>query len=290
MPWFDYSDRVSPLKCAVFAALFLPALWTGWLFWHGDFGPARPVNETIHGIGRWTIRLIFASLAITPLRSLLNWPRLILVRRMIGVAAFAYVCLHLTLYIVDQAFDLQKVATEIVLRIYLEIGFTALLILAALAVTSTDGMMRRLRRNWTRLHRLLYVAAGLAVIHNFMQAKADVDQPWVMAGLYLWLMGYRLLAWRFGQNYRFKLAAVGALSLAAGAATAVGESIYYWIKVGVNPTRVLSAYLTFATWRPGWIVLAIGLSVTIAGAVRALTSKPSQQRPRSAAAAVTPTN
>ena len=286
MPWFDYSGRFSPLKCAVFVALFLPALWTGWLFWHGDFGAARPVNEAIHEIGRWTIRLIFLSLAVTPLRALLAWPRLILVRRMIGVAAFAYVCLHLTLYVVDQAFDLGKVASEIVLRIYLEIGFTALLILAALAITSTDNMMRRLRRNWTRLHRLVYVAAALAVVHNFMQAKADVDQPWVMAGLFIWLMGYRLLEWRFGQTYRFKLAAIAGLSLAAGALTAVGESVYYWIKVGVSPLRVLSAYTAFVGWRPGWIVLAICAGVTAAAIVRALTAKADRPRPRSGAAVV----
>jgi sulfoxide reductase heme-binding subunit YedZ len=278
MPWYDYSGRFSPFKCAVFVALFLPALWTAWLFWHGDFGAARPVNEAIHEIGRWTIRLIFVALAVTPLRALLAWQRLILVRRMIGVAAFAYVCLHLALYAVDQAFDLGKVASEIVLRIYLEIGFTALLILAVLAITSTDNMMRRLRRNWTRLHRLVYAAAALAVVHNFMQAKADVDQPWVMAGLFVWLMGYRLLEWRFGQPYRFKLAAIAGLSLAAGVLTAVGESVYYWIKVGVSPLRVLSAYTAFVGWRPGWIVLAICAGVTLVAIVRALTAK--ADRPR----------
>src|SRR5262249_42153169 len=94
---------------------------------------ARPTNEAIHQIGRWTLRLIVIALAITPLRAILQWSRLILVRRMVGVAACAYALFHLTLYTADQMFDLAKVASEIISRIYLTIGFAALLGLAALA-------------------------------------------------------------------------------------------------------------------------------------------------------------
>jgi sulfoxide reductase heme-binding subunit YedZ len=285
MPWLDYSGRFSPLKFTVFVALFLPAAWTTYLFWHGDFGVARPVNEAIHEIGRWTIRLIFLSLAITSLRWILDWRRLLLVRRMVGVAAFLYVVVHLSLYTVEQAFDFGKVATEIVLRIYLTIGFAGLLILAALAVTSTDGMMRRLRRNWTRLHRLIYIAALLAVIHQFMQSKADVDEPWVMAGLYVWLMGYRLLDGAFAAKHQLKLWYVGALSAGAGVLTAVGESVYYWIKLGVSPLRVLSAYTALASLRPGWVVLAIGLAVTAGGVLAAIVKRGIRPRSRAGAAA-----
>jgi methionine sulfoxide reductase heme-binding subunit len=271
MPWRDPSGRVSPLKLIVFVSLFLPALWTAYAFWHGNFGAARPVNEAIHEIGRWTIRLIFLALAITPLRWSLDWPRLLLVRRMVGVAAFAYVLLHLSLYTVDQAFDLWKVASEIVLRIYLELGFTALLILAALAITSTDATTRRLGRNWQRLHNLVYVAAAIAVVHQFMQSKADVDEPWVMAGLYVWLMGYRGISAAFKLRNRVPGWALGLLSIASGLLTALGESVYYWIKVGVSPMRVLAADLALNAWRPGWVVLAIGTAVTAAAALRALS-------------------
>jgi sulfoxide reductase heme-binding subunit YedZ len=288
MPWFDYSGRFSPLKFTVFVALFFPVVWTAYLFWHGDFGAARPVNEAIHEIGRWTIRLIFLSLAISSLRWILDWQRLLLVRRMVGVAAFAYVLFHLSLYMGQEAFDLRKVATEIVLRIYLTIGFVGLLILAALAITSTDSMMRRLRKNWTRLHRLIYVAALLAVIHQFMQSKADVDEPWVMAGLYMWLMGYRLLDWAFATKHQLKLWYVGALSIVAAALTAVGESVYYWIKLGVSPLRVLSAYTTFAMVRPGWVVLAIGLGVTAAGIVAVLVKRGTPRRGAAVHATVKP--
>src|SRR6266849_5410790 len=124
----------------------------------------QPYTAAIREIGLWTIRLIFIALAITPLRGVLQWSRLILVRRMIGVAAFAYALTHLSLYTADQMFDLVKVASEIVSRIYLTIGFAAVIGLSALAATSTDGMIRRLGgRNWQRLHRLVYLIALRAV-------------------------------------------------------------------------------------------------------------------------------
>src|SRR5260370_968588 len=109
---------------------------------------------------------------------------------MIGVAAFAYAITHLSLYTADQMFDLAKVASEIVHRIYLTIGFSAVVGLAALAATSTDGMIRRLGpRNWQRLHRLVYLIALLAVVHYCMQSKLDLWEPSIMAGIYGWLIG-----------------------------------------------------------------------------------------------------
>ena len=183
-PWNDYAGRTSPLKLAVFVALFVPALWVGVAFTCGWLG-SRPLNEAIHQLGLWTIRLVFLALAVTPLRHILHWPRLLVVRRMIGVAAFAYAVGHLALYAADQAFDLAKVASEIALRIYLTIGFAALLGLAALAATSTDGMVRRLgARRWQRLHRLVYLIALLAIVHYWMQSKLDIWEPTIMAGIY----------------------------------------------------------------------------------------------------------
>lgn len=277
MPWLDYNGRVSPLKLTVLVALFVPAVWTAWSYWHGDFGAARPLNEAIHEIGRWTIRLIFLALAVTPLARLWSWPRLLVVRRMVGVAAFAYGLVHLSLYVTQEHFKLATVASEIVLRIYLTIGFTALMILAALAATSTDAMVRRLGRSWPRLHKLVYVAAALAVVHHFMQSKADVDEPWVMAGLYGWLMGYRILAAVFGRKTA-PLWSVALLSVGAGVLTAIGESLYYWIKLGVSPARVLAADLALNSIRPGWVVLAMTLAVTAAMAVRLIAATWTRRR------------
>src|SRR5438067_12734694 len=142
-PWFDYSRRLSPLKLAVFIALFVPGLWTAVFFAAGWLGP-RPYTEAIHMVGLWMLRFLFIALAITPLRQIVQWPRLILVRRIVGVGAFAYGLAHITLYVADLKFDVAKAASEIALRIYLTIGFAALLGLAALAATSTDAMVRRL--------------------------------------------------------------------------------------------------------------------------------------------------
>src|SRR6188508_473205 len=138
MPFLrEKSGRWSPEKIFAFVAACLPALWLSWRAWHGDLNPARPVNEAIHDAGSWTVRFLLISLAITPARRLFAAPKLINMRRTLGVTAFCYAALHLTLYIVEQKFDLVKVASEIALRIYLTIGFVALLGLTALATTST---------------------------------------------------------------------------------------------------------------------------------------------------------
>ena len=279
-PWKDYSGRTSALKLAVFAALFGPALWTALSFYMGWLQP-QPFTAAIREIGLWTIRLIFIALAITPLRATLQWPRLILVRRMIGVAAFAYAITHLTLYTADQKFDLAKVAGEIALRIYLTIGFTAVIGLSALAATSTDGMIRRLGRRWQSLHRLVYVIALFAVIHYWMQSKLEIWEPTIMAGIYGWLMGYRLLARFFAVRGHLPLFWVGALGVAAAVLTALGEAAYFWVAYGVDPLRVIAANWSLVTGvRPAVIVLGLALAVTAAGAVRGLMALPAKRRPR----------
>ncbi len=282
LPWDDYSGRLSPLKLIVFVALFVPAGWVAFAYGFGLLG-ARPLNEAIHQIGLWTIRLIFLALAVTPLRQILQWPRLILVRRMIGVAVFAYVATHFTLYAASQKFDLDKVASEIVLRVYLTIGFTALLGLAALAATSTDGMVRRLGgKRWQLLHRIVYVIGVLAVIHFCFQSKLDQWQPTVMAGLLGWLLGYRLLLWGFGRRGHLALPWVGALSVVAGVGTALGEAAYFRLAFHAPLLRVLDADFSRQTGiRPAVVVLAIGLAITAAGSVRAVTARPAKQRLRS---------
>jgi sulfoxide reductase heme-binding subunit YedZ len=268
-PWTDPGGRFEPLKTVVFIALFLPAIWVFSRYEMGELG-ARPLNEAIHQIGSWAIRLLFLSLAVTPMRETLRWSRLALVRRMIGVGAFAYVLIHLTLYIGDQAFDLAKVATEIALRIYLTIGFVALLGLSALAATSTDAMTRRLGgRRWRKLHRLVYGIAVLAVIHHFMQSKANVIEPLVMAGLLFWLLAYRVLAaWRPRQ---VPLVLLGA---GAGLLTALGEAVYYALKTGAPMLLVLSANLdTAAGVRPAWIVWGVGALVVVFAWARGLADR-----------------
>jgi sulfoxide reductase heme-binding subunit YedZ len=278
-PWNDYGGRVSPLKLIVFVSLFVPASWVAAAYGLDLLG-ARPLNEAIHQIGLWTIRLIFLALAVTPLRQLLQWPRLIAVRRMIGVAAFVYAMIHFTLYTADQAFDVGKVASEIALRVYLTIGFTALLGLAALAATSTDGMIRRLGgHRWRRLHQLVYAIGVLAIIHYCFQSKLDLWEPTIMAGLLVWLLAYRLLTWGIGVRGQLPLVWVAGLSLAAALVTALGEAAYFYFAFGADPLRVLGADLSLAVGlRPAAIVLAIGFAITAAGTVRLVLTPPAKRR------------
>jgi sulfoxide reductase heme-binding subunit YedZ len=274
MPWRDPAGRFSPFKLAVFLLLFVPAMIVGYRYLFGLLG-ARPTNQAIHEIGNWSLRLILLSMAVTPARRILRWVKVLQVRRMIGVAAFAYVAVHFVLYVASESFDLGKVASEIALRIYLTIGFIALLILMAMAITSTDGMLRRMGgKNWRRLHRFVYLAGILAVVHFFMQTKANVNEPWVMAGLFAWLMCWRALNWIGWYEGRLAEWWPLLLALVATAITAIGETIYYGIKLGVDPMRVLEANLVLAQApRPAVVVLGICLGVAAIAAARQLAMK-----------------
>lgn len=276
-PWLDYSDRLSPLKLIVFVALFMPGVWVALAYDAGWLG-AQPILEAERQIGLWALRLLFISLAITPLREILRWPRLMLVRRMIGVAVFAYLTAHLALYIVDQAFDLEKVVSEIVLRTYLTIGLTALVGAGLLAATSTDNAIRRLGgRRWQLLHRLIYVVGLLAVVHFFMQSKLDEWEPTIMAGLLAWLMAYRLLSRRHTTSLGLPIWLLGLMSLFIATVTALGEAIYFWAGNGVSPLLVLPANLSLDTGvRPSLVVLVIGVFICAIGAIRSHNSAPTR--------------
>jgi sulfoxide reductase heme-binding subunit YedZ len=218
----------------------------------------------IHRTGYWALVFLLVTLAITPLARVGRFGGLIDVRRMLGVGAFAYAAAHILLFVADQMFDLLKVATEIVLRLYLTIGFIALLGLAALAATSTDAMVKRLgSQRWQRVHQLVYGIALLALIHFFQQTKADVWVPTFVAGLFVWLMGYRLLMrWRKGAASARSLAA---LAVVASALVFAGEAIGIGLYYKVSPLLVLQSVFEFdlAMIRPGWLVLGAGLCVVL---------------------------
>lgn len=267
-PWLDRAGRPSLLKFATFIGLFLPGLWIALQWQQGWLGP-KPVTEAIHGTGQWAVRFLLLSLAVTPLRRIALLNRLILIRRMLGLAVLAYLVIHFTLYVIDLRFDLAKVASEIALRIYLTIGFVALVGFCVLGVTSTDAMIRRLGpQRWNALHRVVYVLAILGLLHFFMQAKLDVTQPTLMAGLFILVMGQRLLTrWRIGDHW----AALLALAPIAGLLTAVLEAGWYRVASGVPPVRVLEADLDFSdTLRPAWWIAIVGLGLVAVRLARPL--------------------
>jgi len=270
--WRDAAGRLSLLRIAALAFLFVPVAVAIYDYNVEGFG-ARPLNNVIHRTGYWALIFLMTSLAITPLRRIARFNQLVDVRRMIGVGAFVYAASHISLYVADQMFDLWKVASEIALRLYLTIGFTALLGLTVLAVTSTDGMVRRLGgKRWQRLHNIIYGIGLLALIHFFQQTKADVAVPTFVAGLFGWMIGYRLLI-KF-RNRREEPPAwmLLALSVVIAALTFIAEAVGIGIVFNVSPFRVLQTAFDFddlAMIRPGWLVLGAGLVVVAVDLVRA---------------------
>jgi methionine sulfoxide reductase heme-binding subunit len=261
LPWNDRAGRFSPLKASVLVLVCLPMLWLIYKALFVGLG-GRPITEAIHHVGDWTIYLLLITLAVTPARRLFDLPKLILVRRMLGLSALAYIVVHFLLYILDAKFNLLFVGKEIVLRFYLTIGFVALLGLLALGVTSTDGMIKRLGGpRWNRLHKLIYYITPLAILHFYLQSKADVSQPVIMSGFYFWLMGYRIMA-HYG--YRNGLVPLLLLSMTAAALTVVVEATWYELMTGIGGSRVLAANLGLDFGiRPAMWVLGTGLAVTL---------------------------
>jgi sulfoxide reductase heme-binding subunit YedZ len=193
---------------------------------------------------------------------LFGYGKLLQARRTLGVAAACYAAFHLLLYTADQKFKLGVVVPEIVLRFYLTIGFVALVGLLTLAATSTDASIRRLGPRWATLHRVSYVIAALAILHFMLQKKLEIYEPTLMAGLTLWLFGYRLVYRLMG---RVALPELIGLAVASGLLTALLEAGWFAVKTGVDPRRVLEAnlILDLDMLRPAWWVLAITLGVVV---------------------------
>lgn len=275
--WQDRRGNLSWLRVATLAVLVFPAGLALFDFSRNALG-GRPLNEVIHRTGWWALVFLLASLAVTPLRRAGRFAKLIDVRRMIGVAAFAYAAIHLGLYITDQNFNLVKVATEIVSRIYLTIGFVALLGLAALAITSNDTMVKKLGGlRWRQLHQVAYLITVLALVHYFQQTKADVSVPMAYAGVFGWMMAYRFLArWR-GEDALGPLALLS-LAFAVSLLTFAAEAMFIALKFGQPVLDFLPLY--FATVfdpslgiRPGWWVLLAGVLVAALETVRGLMER-----------------
>jgi sulfoxide reductase heme-binding subunit YedZ len=295
--WRDRRGRLSALRIAILALLLWPLALAAWNA-EAIAAGARPVNDLIHRAGFWTLMFLLITLTISPLRRITRYGQLLDIRRMLGVGAFCYAALHISLYVLDQQFDLVKVAGEIVKRIYLVIGFVALSGLTVLAITSTDGMVRRLGgMRWARLHQIVYVIAFLALIHYFQQTKADVSAPTLVAGLYGWLMCYRFAVRRL--RGELSSAGLALLSLVVAALTLIVQALGVAIVFHVLPLTVMQTAFTFyfdvdtggsvsdalqslvdniSMLSPAWLVLAAGLIVAAVNVVCARFAKPRRAR------------
>lgn len=251
------ANRLSLIKLAVVVLSLLPAAELVWRWQMGRMG-ARPTTEALLWTGDWAVAFLLITLAITPARTIFDWPALVTLRRYLGLAAAGYALLHFLLYVFDQKWNLVVVALEILKRFYLTIGFVAVLIFVVLSITSTDGWQRKLRRNWKRLHYLVYPLAVLALIHFFLQSKANVSDAVMACGLFLWLMLWRLLP----RDIRNRLPSLAGLAIAGPILTVTVEALWYWGNKGVPPLRIVEASLDpLLIPRPAHIVLIAGLGV-----------------------------
>ena len=217
-----WRDRL--IYAAVWLACLAPLLQLVWRGFNDDL-TANPIEAVLRAIGDWGLRFILISLAITPAAKLLRQPRLLRYRRTIGLWAFTYVVLHLSMYIgVDQFFDWKAIGKDILKRPYITIGMTAFVLLIPLAITSSDGMLRRMGpKAWRRLHQLIYLIAPLGVIHFYLLVKADVREPLIYGAILSLLLGYRVFAWHAAkQAQAARVAAKAAAKASATRSSAAG--------------------------------------------------------------------
>ena len=188
---------VSALKAIVFMGALVPVARLAWaLALDPEALGANPAEFITRSTGDWTLRFLLLTLAVTPLRKLFGWHWLASFRRMLGLYAFFYGVVHLSSYVsFDHVFDLAEILKDIVKRPFITVGFTALVLMLPLAITSTDRMVRTLgAKRWLALHRLVYVIAPLGVLHFWWMVKADVTEPALYAAILAILLGYRVVA------------------------------------------------------------------------------------------------
>jgi len=184
--------RVLLLKGLVWLLCLAPGVW---LIWRGftDRLGANAIEEVLHRLGDTSLVILLVTLSITPIRRLTGWNDLAPLRRPLGLFAFFYLTTHFLWYaVVDEGLAFEFIVEDVIERPYILAGFTAWLMLIPLAITSTKGWIRRLKKNWQKLHRLVYVATGLGVLHFYWQVKADTYWPLVATTVLVALMLLRI--------------------------------------------------------------------------------------------------
>ncbi len=181
------------VKPVLFILLLLPLVLLAYRFYSEGLG-ANPIETINRYTGDWALRILLATLAFSPLIRTFRWNGIIQFRRMFGLFAFFYVCLHLTSYIVlDQFFDFSEILDDVFKRPFITAGFSAFILLIPLAITSTNKMVEKLQYRWIQLHRVVYVIAMLAVLHFWWMVKIDTREPMIYAIILTVLLGIRLL-------------------------------------------------------------------------------------------------
>lgn len=242
VPWRTPAGRFSWLKLVMLLICIAPAPYIGWEWGSGML--ARPVHQAMLQTGFWAIRFLVLCLAVTPARALLDWPRVVMLRRMLGLAAAFYTFAHVVLYAADEGFALGFVLNQMLTVFYLILGTIATVGFVVLAGTSTDAAMASMGRKWKWTHRSIYPIAVLSFWHFFLTQKVEIGIAMVPAGLFVWLMLWRATP----PGFRRSIAGLVALAVGAVAITAFAEVGWYAIYSGFNPWLVFDA--NFSTVRP----------------------------------------
>lgn len=278
LPWCDRAGRPSWLRGGVFIALVAPALWLLARWWGEDLGP-RPLTEAIHVTGDWAVRFLVAAILVTPLRHLSGSGRIVGVRRMIGLGSLFWAIGHVGLWTVDRSLDFGTIATELLVRPYLTIGFAAFLGLVALGITSRDAAIRRMGAAWKRLHGLVHPITILVLVHVFLQSRLDPTQPAWLTGVAFGGLAVRLAGRGGGSPL-----SVGAVAVVTAFVTATAsEAVWFALKTGRSVLPLLRSITDFEIRvAPSWIaagIVAAMIGIAVAG-LRRRTSPPAETEGR----------
>jgi sulfoxide reductase heme-binding subunit YedZ len=269
-PWQDRNRRFSWLKAGAFALVLVPAVRTAWLVGIGEYGTVAAImlNGLTYWSGVWATVVLLAALAVTPAAAIFRWPALADVRRMVGVAALAYSVAHMLIYFAFRSWDWVFIGNDM-LRLSMVVAALSTVGLIVLGATSFDAAIRYLgARDWQRLHMTNYAISGLAILHVVL-ARGTYAEQYMLAGIFFWLMAWRVLArHRLGANATaLVVLAVASCLFAAGL-----EAGFLWGRRGFDVVKTLGFNFSLAmldiAYPPAWQVLAFGLLAALAAAGR----------------------
>jgi methionine sulfoxide reductase heme-binding subunit len=265
-PWQDRERRFSWLKAAAFALVLLPAVRFTYQFATGDYG-ILPIalGGMTYWSGVWATALLLMALAVTPARTILRWPALVDARRMIGVTALVYTLAHIVIYFALRSWNFGFIVNEMATRLSMIVAMLSTIGLIVLGATSLDAVIMRMgAKGWQRLHNTNYAISGLAVLHVVL-ARGTYPEQYMLTGMFLWLMAWRVLA-RYGLGADAKALAV--LTAAACVFAALLEAGVLWIRRGYEVSWTLGNNFSLASLDvgvpPAWQVLALGLLFVLA--------------------------
>jgi methionine sulfoxide reductase heme-binding subunit len=264
-PWQDRKGRFSWLKAGVFTLMFAPGIWLAYQVASGEFGPV-PLGGMTYWSGVGATALLLLALAITPALTIMQWGKLIIVRRMIGVAALAYTIAHIIIYFALRFWDFASIAHEMVTRLSLIMASIATIGLIALGVTSVDAAVRRMgAKGWQQLHNAIYAITALALIHYLLSPDAYPEQ-YLMSGIFFWLMGWRMLNRRGrGRDVR----ALAVLAVSSSLFASILEVGWLWAYHDYEPLYTLGNNFSLVLGiSPAWKVLILGFLIVLGAASR----------------------